>query len=297
MTAKATDLSQVAAIESSSLHNHSHADLVELGQWNFAIGLGYGRRTNPLYEGKDTPLYLIPSISYYDEHLFFDDGVLGYSIEITPQFSISAITQLNTHAANFSRWHPSNFFVAQTNSAVTDNKFSPSLDVIYPQTEEEVSEQPINVSELADREWALDAGVQLNYFGHSDWMLQVNLLHDVLNVYNGFNGQLKLEKAWRFSSLPPLSIKLSGTLDWHSQKLANYYYGIGERDTQLTASHFTADSGINRTLGISANYHLSSNWRAAVSYRLTTLDSSIKQSPMVRDDHSDTFFVGATYDF
>ncbi|MCG7529970.1 MipA/OmpV family protein [Psychrobium sp. MM17-31] len=291
----ASEVAQVTAIEAASLD--SQQEKVEIGQWNFAVGLGYGRRTNPLYDGKDTPLYLLPSISYYGEQVFFDDGVLGYSYDITPNLSLSAITQLNAHAANFSRWHPSNFFVAQTNLSAREDNFSQSLDVVSPATDEEIAKMPVAISELADRDWTLDAGLQLNYFGDSNWMLQLNLLHDVLNVYNGLNGQMRLEKSWRIKNIPALSLKLFGTLDWHSQKLANYYYGIGERDTQLVASHYSAKSGVNRTLGFSANYHLSSNWRAALSYRLTNLDASIKDSPMVRENHSDTLFVGAVYHF
>lgn len=295
MTSQANELAGATALESDlTIDNNS---LAQVGEWNFSFGLGYGKRTNPLFDGEDTPLYIIPSISYYDEHLFYDDGVLGYSISLTPNWYVSAITRLNPHAANFSRWHPSNYLIYSSYTNSEEEALAAQKNSLSPQTDEQYSEQPISLSQLAKRHWALDAGVQFNYFADDNLMLQINVLTDISGVYNGLNAQLKLEKSWRVSQLPALSFKLSGSLDWHSGSLANYYYGISERDNPVAIGHYSPGSGFNNTLGMSINYQLSETWRGAMTYRVTTMDDDITYSPMLKEDKSDTFFIGATYDF
>lgn len=294
-SAHSSEIADVMAMEASLSLTQDKVSYAEIGQWNFAIGLGIGKRSNPLFDGKDTPLYVLPSISYYGEYVYFDDGVLGYSYEMTPQLYISAITQLNAHAANFSQWHPSNFLLSSSSQAITNLPLE--SDAVYPLTDEEIAETPIGISQITQRHWALDAGIQINYFTLQNIMLQLNLLTDISGVYNGLNGQFKVEKTWQFIALKPLSIKLSSSLDWYSKKLVAYYYGITDKDSQISASLYSPASGRNITVGITANYQLSQAWRAALTYRTTALGSSITRSPMVKETQSDTFFIGATYHF
>jgi len=296
-SANSTEVTGVTALESSLNLSHDKVNFAEIGQWNFSVGIGIGQRTNPLFDGKDTPLYLLPSVSYYGENIYFDDGVLGYSYEVSPQLYISAITQLNAHAANFSQWHPGNFLLPSSSQASNNLPVDDKSDSYFPLTSEEVADTPISVSQLSNRRWALDAGIQFNYFAFQNMMVQLNLLTDVSGVYNGINGQVKLEKTWHFSALEPLSIKLSSSLDWYSEKLASYYYGISDKDNQMSATYYSPTSGKNITIGLTANYQLSEKWRAAFTYRTTSLGSSITKSSMVREDNSDIFFIGAMYNF
>lgn len=263
--------------------------MAEIGQWNFSLGLGYGHRTNPLHFGKDTPLYVLPSLSYYGENIYFDDGVFGYSVEVTPQLYVSAITQLNGHSANFSRWHPSNFLITNATKTLSSEQFN--------ETDEPHINNPINMSHIAKRRWAVDAGFQVNYFTQHNLMMQLSILGDISGVYKGLNGQLKLEKAWRIAPAHPLSIKLSGSLQWFSQELASYYYGLSERDSNYQGQYYRPDGGFNTTFGLSANYQLYSNWRIAMSYKVTTLDPAIRHSPLTKTRQSCTYFIGAIYDF
>jgi len=292
-SAGSSEVSQVATLEASLDLSRDKVNFAEVGQWNFSIGIGLGNRSNPLIDGEDTPLYIIPSLSYYGEHVYYDDGVLGYSYEITPQLYVSAITQLNAHAGNFSQWHPTNFLVPTT-SEPTNNSM---LSNTYPLSPKEVADTPVSVALLSKRNWALDAGAQINYFTPQDIMLQFNLLTDVSGVYNGFNAQLKIEKTWGFSQIQPLSVKLSTSLDWYSEKLANYYYGISYLDNNEIASYYYPSSGRNITVGLTANYQFNSQWRAVLTYRRTTLGESIARSRMVRHSKSKTFFIGAMYNF
>lgn len=292
-----SELAGVTALESSLTIQPDKSNVAEVGQWNFSVGLGYGKRSNPLYSGKDTPLYVLPSVSYYGEHIYFDDGVLGYSIELSPSLYISAITQLNAHSANFSQWHPSNFLVSGVTESISDQRFNEIYGITFPQTADVASDSPISVSQLAERRWALDAGFQINYFTQHNVMMQFSLLTDISGIYKGLNSQIKLEKAWRIPSIQPLSIKVSSSIDWFSEKLANYYYGIGQRDDDYQINYYRAGSGFNTTVGVTANYQLSSQWRAAISYKVTSLAAAIRQSPIVQTSQSNTYFIGATFDF
>jgi len=134
-------------------------DCTLVGQWDFSLGFGWGKHTNPLYDGKDTPLYVVPSLRYYGEKLYFDDGVLGYTFFDSPNISISVIAQLNGHAASFYRWHPSNI-------VLSNRQLASSAEELDSRYTEGVTgpERKISINDVSKRRWAADAGVQFNYF-------------------------------------------------------------------------------------------------------------------------------------
>ena len=55
------------------------AGYTPIGQWQLSVAFGMGVRSSPIHGGDSVPLYVVPSISYYDEHFYFDDATLGYS--------------------------------------------------------------------------------------------------------------------------------------------------------------------------------------------------------------------------
>ena len=50
----------------------SSGDCVAVGKWNFSLALGAGVRTNPLLDGENIPLLVIPEFSYYGRRFFID---------------------------------------------------------------------------------------------------------------------------------------------------------------------------------------------------------------------------------
>ena len=75
-----TGRSQVYAAEGGDECQGPTDDCVAIGRWNFSVALGAGVRTNPLVNGKDIPLIVIPQVSYYGKRFFIDNLDLGFTL-------------------------------------------------------------------------------------------------------------------------------------------------------------------------------------------------------------------------
>jgi MipA family protein len=78
----------------------------------------------------------------------------------------------------------------------------------------------------------------------------------------------------------------------------NYYYGISASDALRSGLPFYhADGGSSPYFGIVATYRLSRSWQASGGLRYTVLPNTIKNSPMVDADHTQSYFVSLSYVF
>lgn len=264
------------------------SDCVPIGQWQLSVAFGLGIRSNPLHGGDSIPLFVVPSISYYGEHFYFDDATIGYTFIDTAQLSMSMISNLNVQAANFTRWHPSNIFMPNSSlKSIGEIEFSDEMKNISGPA------QRVNY-DLVRRKWALDAGLQIHYFMANNWVVQASLLHDISGIYQGANGQLKIKKLMKWAQF---RLKLYTGVNWQSRELANYYYGLSERDGVASDDVYQVGSSNNWFIGINANYQISKKWRAVLTLKSLQYGSSISNSPLLKDKHINTFFAGIAYDF
>jgi len=263
-----------------------------IDEWEFSLAIGAGMLTNPLHGGSNIPLVLIPTISYYGEKLFFENNALGYTFHETSALSLSAISLINRENTFFNRWHPSNVFVPINASGISES--SPSFD--GPKNDD-TSLLEIDVNDVANRKWALDAGIQADWFISEESRLVMRLLHDVNNTYNGFNG--KIEFSHRFSGfgMPNTKWRITTGLNWLSRQQVDFYYGIGEKDTNKPGYYYQGKSGVNPYIKIHSNYKLSKNWRLTFTARAEFLAQAIRNSPLVEDKLIETIFIGVVYDY
>jgi len=251
---------------------------------HFSIALGAGVKTNPLVGGNNIPLFIVPSLRFYGEKFYFDNGDLGYSFIQNKQLTLSAVSRINSENAYFSRWHPKNIFVFSSSSV--------SIDGNSPETPKE-----ININDIHDRQWAIDAGLQLNWFITSVSQVKVQLLHDINDVYNGLNGSVEYFRQFSPISSSPINVQIKIGFDWFSQSMVNYYYGINNKDKVNPTLHYQSGSALNPYIKLHANYPLSKQWKffSAVSYKI--LATNIKDSPIVEEKNNITAFIGASYVF
>lgn len=271
---------------------------VQVDHWNFSVSVGAGVVTNPLQGGDNIPLIIIPSISYYGENLFFENNTLGYSFFDNDHFIVSAISQVNHEKSYFSRWHPENVFLesSSSNTAAT----VPDIDT-GEQTDngltEVIPEPVVNINDISSRDWAIDAGIQLNWFINQSTDMQFKILHDVNNIYNGFNGQLEFTRMLNFDALPNTMLSFSLGVNWNSNALVDYYYGISkERDPDIKTK-YEGEQSINPYFRIVMKHQLSENWQIKLHLKRVFLADGTKNSPLVKEDHITTVFAGVIYDF
>jgi outer membrane protein len=261
-----------------------------VGEWKFSLAVGAGVYTNPLHGGDDIPLVLIPQISYYGEKAFFENNTLGYSFFENDQLIISAITQLNHEKAYFTRWHPQNILIESVSSG----------DVTTPSGGNPVDEDKyveVDIKDVSNRRWAIDAGVQLNWFINKTTDLQVQVLHDVNNVYNGFNGQIELTRIMRIAPLPNTLISLSLGTNINSKNLVDYYYGISQTSESSVDLDYQGKLSITPYFRLVLTHQLSERWRVKLNIKRMFLDDAMTDSPLVKDDYINTIFAGVSYDF
>ncbi len=254
-----------------------------VGKWDFSIGLGAGVLTNPLHDGENIPLVIVPSFSYYGERVFFQNNTLGYTLYENESIAFSAITLINNEYAYFNRWHPQNIFLPKSSSDVIDQSPSESF-------------QPdISYKKVAKRKWALDVGAQLNWFISNSVNAEFKVLHDVNKAYRGFNANAEVSKVFRINEHSVLEVTLGA--QWNSEALVDYYYGISADETSASSSIYQGKAGVNPYLNIGYAYRINDEWQLKAFLKRKKLSSNIYLSPIVQDTTVDLIFMGFFYEF
>lgn len=257
-----------------------------VGEWKFSLAVGVGVYTNPLHGGDDIPLVLIPQISYYGEKVFFESNTLGYSFFENDQIVVSAITQINHEKAYFTRWHPQNILIDTDSIGSSDDELNPEDQDIY-----------LDIKDVSNRRWAIDAGIQFNWFINQTTDLQVQILHDVNNVYNGFNGQIELTRLMKIKQLPNTVMSFSVGTNVKSKNLVDYYYGISQTTEAGVDLDYQGKSSITPYFRLVLRHQISERWQAKLNIKRVFLDDAMTDSPLVKDDYINTIFAGVSYDF
>jgi len=300
------------------------AELINVGDWQIGLAFGIGKRTSVVYQQDDIPLYLVPSIKYYDEHVFFDNGTLGYTWHENHKFAFSVITELNPLAAQFYDYHPENVLFdnalsGEAAAPVTDAEDfnGDASDEITGeptqgqdgQDSEGPKQQPVEKSikdiKLKQPRWSLDAGLQLNWFINQNQSLVAQVFTDVANLHNGQRFELLWSYGLRFDQFE--KVKDSELGHWRAQvqlglsylnkTTSQYYYGIDQRHLASGEITYNAKAALNPSFSITATRPLSRHLKLLLFYKQQSLDSTISQSPKITDDKLNTYFAGVVYEF
>lgn len=278
-----------------------------VGEWEFSLSVGAGVTTNPLNGGDNIPLILVPEISFYGEKVFFENSTLGYTFFERDPVVVSAITKLNSENAYFYRWHPQNIFLNSTSSSqspsegnTTDSSQSPNeSEDLIPGNELIPNDErtKISIDDVGSKRWAIDAGIQLNWFINDTTDLKIQLLHDINQVYNGFNGQIELSKFMLFKELPDTVLFMSLGATLQSEALVDYFYGVPAEDELSKEPLYRGEASVNPYVRFELIHQFSQNWSAKLNIKRIALGKGITNSPLVKDDSVNTIFAGVTYDF
>lgn len=85
------------------------ADCIAVGQWQISVALGIGVRRNPLFDADDTPLLVLPEVSYYGERFFLRNLDMGFTLLETPRHQLNVLMTPSYDQMYFNRWDPLNF--------------------------------------------------------------------------------------------------------------------------------------------------------------------------------------------
>lgn len=258
---------------------------VEKRSWHLGIAFGLGVKTNPLVDGDNIPLVILPDIAWYAEQAYFDNGELGYQWLNQSKFAFETFLQLDRESAFFSFLHPSNILLP------TENFTSNSPSSISPTEDIHTVQRSLSIDEIASRKWAINGGIRGHYFlSNGEW--QLSFQQDISNVHKGQKLGLEYNHKWLWSKYR-LGLRIGA--DWKSDRLIDYYYGVSSRDTNLTEFYFTGQSGWQPYMSINAQKPINKNWSWLANIGYRKLPSSLLNSPLIEQDNVRNIFLGVAY--
>ena len=260
---------------------------IDKGKWDIGIALGIGVRTNPLVEGDTFPNILLIDVAWYGNHVYFDNGELGYKLIEHQKTGLEAYFTIDREAAYFDLLHPGNFSVAAIVSPTTGQPIPPNSQT--PDGEE----LALSFDDLQDRNWAVNAGARYHYYTQ-DGELSFAYETDISGVHQGNKAVISYEHFW-FGDDWQLSLRPS--LQWKSDKLVNYYYGVSNQDFPDNDIRYVAKGGIQPSLSLVFTKRFNEDWHWVANLSYQKLHSSMIESPIVDKNSVSNVFVGLGYRF
>lgn len=258
-------------------HSDDPEDYVTVGEWEFAVSIGLGQRSNPLLRSDDIPLLLLPRIRYYGERWFLENLEFGYTLSDQPSLMVNAIATPGYDRLFFYRWDPSNFFIDIGGVAV-----DPTTNLSY-----------INLAGLSTRRLAYLAGVELSGgIELVEWQLQ--MLHDVTGVHDG--SEIRLGFALNLDA-GSWRNHIGAGATWKSEALVDYYYGIRQSEVTNGRHFYQGRATLNPYFKIAMARPINEHWLYRMHLHYESLGSGITDSPIVQDDYVLTVFIGGDYHF
>lgn len=257
------------------------ADCTQVGHIEFDIALGYGVRESPIVTKDDSNIILIPVLRYYGDNLFFDGGNLGYTLFDGESVSFNAITGMNPDAGYFSSITGSN-----------DDKQSSASDVSVQDEQANQPKRSIFRKEL-DRDWALDAGVELNWY-LQDFQVQAQWMRDVSSTHKGNGVNLLLSKHVELSDF-----RLFGNFGviYKDQKWVDYYFGVRDDEVYKKENAYKGEQSLSPYTKWVLSHQVSDSWSWLASLRVEKLGNGISDSPAVSQSMITQWFTGMVYQY
>ncbi|MEC4727288.1 MipA/OmpV family protein [Shewanella sp. D64] len=265
----------------------NNLECIEAGQWDLGVALGYGKRSNPLKDYDDIPIYMVPTFAYYGEYGFFDNGNFGYTLTEKELYTINVATSFSTDSAYFHRWDPSNIFLAGGNTFKTGSVASAGGSLFTTEEQEPV------IGPLETRRFTYLAGLEAFIYTRAG-IINFSLAHDMLNVHQGTEAQLK----WIYNlPIQDWNFEFALKLDWKSEEIVDYYYGVRESESPYWNQEFKARSALNTGIELTSSYVITQHWDLLFLARYTHIADAIADSPLLNEEYTSTFYIGSSYRF
>jgi outer membrane protein len=270
---------------------------IEKSSWQLGIAFGLGIKSNPLVDGDNIPLVILPDVAWYAEKAYFDNGELGYQWLSQSKFAFETFLHLDQESAFFSFLHPANI-LTPTGNISTSTPISPDFSETsdsdnLPIEIIKTPQSKLSIDEIASRKWAINAGIRGHYF-LSNGELQLTFQQDISKVHKGNQLGLEYSHGWLLHDFR-LGARIG--INWKSARLINYYYGVSQRDTPLTEFYFKGKSGWQPYMSLNVQKPINENWSWLASMGYRWLPNSLTSSPLIEQNNIRRIFLGVAYRF
>jgi outer membrane protein len=147
---------------------------------------------------------------------------------------------------------------------------------------------------MADRYFSLDGSV------NAEWLnrianIRVRYYHDILGISDGDGAEITVSH--RFPITQKLSVIPFVGMEWQSNRMVNYYYGVRPEEVTPNRSEYRGRDAVNLRAGLAAAYLLSESWSLMGGVHVRRLGDGIYDSPIVLDRYRVYTFIGAGWRF
>ena len=301
--AQAKDIDQVKDKDQACVKGDADCRLV--GDWEFGLIVGLGGRTNPLVNGDDQPIILVPQFSWYGEHFFVENFEFGFTFIDKPAHMFNFLVQPGFDHIYFDDISLGNFTLdlnlggggysgaeyISNGPSITDGSSDDPSTIPLPGRD---IPQVDLIDDIKSRKIAFLGGFEYSYY-RGNWQNQIQALSDVSGVHGG--NEFRISSAYHLQNNSSLYTFAVG-LAWQSEALLDYYYGIdqGEIDSAPTLA-FEAKAGVSGFAKFSWEKKLNDRWSLLSTLQYRKLDSSLVASPLVEESGVATAFIGGSYHF
>ncbi len=218
----------------------------------WGVGLGAILNDSP-YAGEGTRVLPIPLLTYQGENFYFRGITAGWTFTRSESFELSAIAKFRFDGF--------------------------SVDDLG---KEELASNGVYYQLLEDRDFGLDAGMNLKWSG-SAGEIEVELLADITDTSGGQEASIQYGYPMQLGGgmLTP-----NAGVTWLSEDMANYYYGTLDEEVARGVINYKPGAVTIPHVGINYFRPFGNNWSLMTTVKYSMLPDEIQDSPFVEADTS-----------
>ncbi len=305
-------------------------DCIAIGQWQFSLGVGAGGRTNPLVDGDDIPIFLLPQISYYGERFFWDTATLGFTLLETKTQILNAVATVGFDQMYFNDWSLGNFVIEGGSFGFAanfgenppifedqDNYEDGFGNVVITPTPDDVDSGPnefflksraaigqnvktvvpneitVNSDDIKSRKMAGLAGIEYTAFV-GKVAISLQLLQDFTGIHEG--REVRFGVDYNFTKGRNAFDFAAGAV-WQDQAIVDYYYGVDLDEIHQPSLVYTPSDSITPYIRLDWSRPIAKRWTLQATLHQKWFDDTVVNSPLVDKDSSISAFIGGVYHF
>jgi MipA family protein len=246
----------LASLSAPSIAQSSGAEPSGPPRWSLGVG---GIATTSPYAGEGTKFTPIPLVNYEGDRFFWRTTRAGVHLMKRENFEVSALVGMRMDG----------FDIDDLGST-------------------ELRRQGLDPARLEDRDNGVDAGLAAKWSSrYGD--LDMEILSDISGTSKGQSISLEYGYPLNWGKF---RITPSVGASWLSKDMANYYYGILDKEVGRGVTDYKPGSAVIPRLGLSVMRPLGDKWAMFGSVQYHMLPSKIEDSPLIdRDESSSTSFM------
>lgn len=243
-------------------------DCIRTGEWEIGLAVGFGYAPNPLADGDDIHLPIIPHLSYYGERFFIETGTIGYTLAESDHQRLNLLARPNLdyfYFADHSSFyhvltHPLRFGVA---------------------------------GQLSERKLTYLGGLEYSWYD-GPWQVQASAATDISVGHDGYEATLNGKYHWQHDDS---SLQVTLGVLYRDHKLTNYYYGVTEEETAWTEKWYQPGASLSPYISLNGQQQLTENTSLLLLLAAQRPDHVISDSPLVTERWFVASFFGVAYVF